>query len=252
MRTDKNSLPYKDKRVRQAMMLSINYAALKDDLYGGEAEILAFPVTSENQRVYVSLEEMPREVQTLFSHNLDKARELLTDAGYPEGFTASMIVPNMFGIPDFASLLKSMWSEVGIDMDIQPQELSVYNSMAYARSYDEIMLAYLPVGSVAYPSCLNLGYFGSVSIGFVNDPMIDSVSQEIKKNVIINMPEANRLYRDLLPHIVEQVHYLPLPSVYTYSLWWPWLKNYYGEIPWRLFMYSWIDQDLKEEILEGE
>ncbi|HEY93864.1 MAG TPA: ABC transporter substrate-binding protein [Dehalococcoidia bacterium] len=252
MRTDKTSLPYGDKRVRQAMMLAINYSALKDDLYGGEAEILTFPVTSENKQVYIPLEDMPGEVQTLFSHNTDKARELLTDAGYSEGFTASIIVPNIFGIPDFASLIKSMWHEVGIDLEIQPQEFSVYNSMVYARSYDEIMLVYLPVGSVAYPSCLSLSYFRGESIGYVNDPVIDSVFQEIKKNVIINMPEANRLYRDLLPHIVEQVHYLPLPSVYTYSLWWPWLKNYYGEIPWRLFMYSWIDQDLKEEILEGE
>ena len=252
MRTDKNTLPYHDKRVRQAMMLAIDYSALKDDLYGGEAEILAFPVTSENMQVYVPLEEMPKEVQTLFSHNTDKARELLTEAGYSEGFTANIIVPNMFGITDFASLIKSMWSEVGITLEIQPQELSVFNSISYSRSYDDIMLTYLPVGSVAYPSCLNLGYFGKVSIGYVDDPVIDSVSQEIKKNVIINMAEANRLYRDLIPHIVEQVHYLPLPSVYTYSLWWPWIKNYYGETPWRLFMYLWIDQDLKVEILESE
>jgi hypothetical protein len=86
----------------------------------------------------------------------------------------------------------------------------------------------------------------------VNDAHIDSVRQEIQNHALINMPEVNRLYRDLVPHIVEQVHYVPLPSVYTYSLWWPWIKNYYGETPWRLFMYLWIDQDLKVEILESE
>ncbi|MFC1948454.1 ABC transporter substrate-binding protein [Chloroflexota bacterium] len=251
MRSDKTELPYKDKRVRQALMMAIDYHSWKEYIYEGEAEILAFPITSENKQVYVPLEEMSEDVQALYSHNTDKARQLLAEAGYPEGFDMTMIVINFFGVPDTAAALKDMWAEIGVNMEMQVLEPGAFNSIIYSRSYEDTVLVYLPRGAVAYPSCLDLWHFGSTNLGYVKDPVIDSVSQEIKKHAIVNMPEADRLYRELVPHIVEQVHYIPLPSHYWYKLWWPWVKNYYGEPDFRSFMYTWIDQDLQKQIMES-
>jgi len=45
---------------------------------------------------------------------------------------------------------------------------------------------------------------------------------------------------------------MPLP--YSYVLWWPWVKNYHGElaVSWaggpNAAPFVWIDQDLKEEM----
>jgi len=99
-----------------------------------------------------------------------------------------------------------------------------------------------------YPTCLNLMYFKSPCFGYVNDPVIESAFNEIQKHVIINMSEADRLHRELMPYIVEQSYYLPLPSTLASSLWWPWLKNYHGETPISFAKYWWIDRDMKEEM----
>ena len=251
MRSDKAELPYKDKRVRQALMMAIDYPSWREYIYGGEAEILTIPVTSENKQVYVPLEEMSEDVQALYSFNTEKAKQLLAEAGYPEGFDMKMIVLNLFGIPDTAAALKDMWANIGVNMEIQVLEQGAFYSVAFSRSYDETVLAYLPEGGFSYPSCLDLWHFRGVNFGCVSDLVIDATSQEIKKHVIINMAEADRLYRKLVPHIVEQVHYIPLPSPYYYKLWWPWVKNYYGEPQFRSFMYTWIDQDLQKEIMES-
>ncbi|HEY96196.1 MAG TPA: ABC transporter substrate-binding protein [Dehalococcoidia bacterium] len=250
MRGDKADLPYKDKRVRQALMMAIDYPAWKEYIYEGEAEILAFPVTSENKQVYVPLEEMSEDVQALFSHNTDKARQLLAEAGYPEGFDMKMIVVSTLGVPDTASALKDMWADIGVNMEIQVLEPGAYISVVISRSYEDTVLMYLPGGAVAYPSCLGLWHFSSVNWGYVNDPVINAVTQEIKKHTIINMPEADRLFRELVPYIVEQVHYIPLPSPYWYKLWWPWVKNYHGENFYSL-MYTWVDQDLHKQIMNS-
>jgi peptide/nickel transport system substrate-binding protein len=247
MRNDKAELPYKDKRVRQALMMAIDFNTLKNDLFGGEAEILAFPVTSENKRAYMPVEDMPEEAQALYRYDPDKARQLLAEANYPEGFKAKMLVISIGFITDTASIYIDMWSTVGVEVELQPVELAVFNSLAYSRMYEDMMLVYLPSGS-AYPSCLELPYFMSSSIGYVNDPFIEATRQEIQKHIIINMPEADRIHRELMPYIVEQAYYIPLPTAYAYSLWWPWFKNYYGETPVRFLMYSWIDQDLKKEM----
>ena len=161
-----------------------------------------------------------------------------------------MIVVNLFGIPDTAAALKDMWADIGVNMEIQVLEQGAYNSIAYFRSYEDTVLVYLPSGAVSYPSCLDLWNFKGVNFGCINDPVIDSVSQEIKEHAIINMPKADRLFRELVPYIVEQVHYIPLPSPYWYKLWWPWVKNYHGENFYSL-MYTWIDQNFQKQIMDS-
>ena len=252
MRIDNADLPYRDKRVRQALMMATDFDSLKNDFYGGDAEILAYPVTSESKTVYVPLEDMPETVQALYRHDTTNAMELLAEAGYPDGFKASMIVYNGLSSVDVASVYKDMWAEVGIDLELQPREQAVYNAIFVGRAYDDMMLFHVP-GGTQYPNCLNsFGYLrGPASFFYVDDPVIEAASQEIQKHVIVNMPEADRLYREVLPYITEQTYYIPTPTPTSYTLWWPWLKNYYGETPIKFAAYSWIDLDLKRDIKGG-
>lgn len=244
MKIDNADLPYRDKRVRQALMMATDFESLKNDFYSGDAEILAYPVTRESKTVYVPLEDMPETVQALYRHDSVKAKGLLAEAGYPDGFKARMILYNGLSSIDMASIYKVMWAEVGIELELQPKELAIYNGIAYGRAYDEMMLQHQP-GTAQYPGCLNFFYFRGF---YTYDPVVEAASQEIQKHVIVNMMEADRLYRDTLPYILEQAYYIPAPTPKNYTLWWPWLKNYYGESPISFSKYCWIDQDLKEEI----
>jgi len=248
MRTDKAELPYKDKRVRQALMMATDFNGLKNDFFGGEADILAFPVTKEANRAYMPLDEMPQSAQALYHYDPDKAKQLLIEAGYPDGFTAKVIVLNSFGYCDLASVYKAMWAKIGVNLEIQPKEMGVWISISYSRAYEDMLLSVATAGS-AYPLCLNMPWFrGLMSSSYVNDPLIEAAREEIQKHVIIDMPEADRLHSDLMPYIVEQSYYIPVPSPNVYSLWWPWVKNYYGEIPLIFATYCWIDRDLTEEL----
>jgi peptide/nickel transport system substrate-binding protein len=247
MRIDKAELPYKDKRVRQALMMATDFNTLKYDFFSGKAEILAFPVTSESKQTYIPLEEMPESAQSLYRYDPEKAKQLLAEAGYPDGFTARMIYLSEYDFSELVSVYQAMWAKVGINLELQPKEMAAFFSIAYSGSYEDMILSPFLGGSI-YPFCLNLQYFKNPCIGYVNDPFIEATSNEIQKHVIIDMPEADRLFRELMPYIVEQSYYLPVPSVHAYSLWWPWLKNYHGETWIRFAKYWWIDRDLKEEM----
>ena len=246
MRTDKAELPFKDRRVRQALMMATDFAAIKNDLYGGEAEILAFPTSSDIKSVYVPLENMPESAQVLYRHSPGGAKELLAEAGLRDGVKARMVVTNNPSFVDLASACQAMWATAGIDIEIQTKESGVFNSIVWSRAYEDMLLTPVLSGG-AYPGCLNLPSFrGGQS--YVNDPVIEAASLEIQKHVIIDMPEADRPYRELMAYIVEQSYYIPLPTPLSYTFWWPWLKNYHGEAPTRLAMYYWIDRDLKEQM----
>jgi peptide/nickel transport system substrate-binding protein len=241
MRIDKAELPYKDNRVRQALMMATDFDALKNDLYRGDAETLVFPVSSAFKRAYAPLEQMPEAAKALFRYNPDKAKQLLAEAGYPGGFKARMIVQNVPSDIDLASVYKAMWARVGVDIELQPRESAVYSSMNYARSWQEMVLT---IAQTGFPQYLNF-----VGLRVFNDPIIEAAFQDVQKNVIVNQPEADRLYRRVMPHIVEQSYYIPRPSPNLYSMWWPWVKNHYGDQAFYFLQYAWIDQDLKQEMM---
>jgi peptide/nickel transport system substrate-binding protein len=60
--------------------------------------------------------------------------------------------------------------------------------------------------------------------------------------------------RDLTREILDQAPYIWLPTPYVYTAWWPWVKNYGGELragavrPWPIYARLWIDQDLKKKM----
>jgi peptide/nickel transport system substrate-binding protein len=247
MRNDRADLPYRDKKVRQALMLATDFNALKDDYYEGYAETLAFPVSSEAKQVYMPLDEMPESAQALYRYNPEKARQLLAEAQYPDGFTSRMIYWSEFDFADMVSVLQAMWAKAGITLEPVPKETATFLSIAYSSSYEDMLLA-PSIGGSAYPNCLTFFYFKSPNPSYFNDAVIEAAYKEVQKHVIVDMPEANRLFRELMPYTVEQSYYIPLPSPQNYSLWWPWLTNYHGETPIQFAKYWWIDRDLKEEM----
>ncbi len=74
--------------------------------------------------------------------------------------------------------------------------------------------------------------------------------------VFATRDEAGRqaLIREMTREIVDKAPYLWLPVPYLYSAWWPWVKNYDGELrvgavkPGPVYARIWIDQELKKKM----
>lgn len=249
MRTDKPDLPFKDRRVRQALMLATDFEALKRDLYLGEAEIHINPVApvSGYGRAYVPMNELPEAVQALYRYNPERAKQLLAEAGYPKGFKTKVIVQNNTTAMDLASAVKAMWANIGVDLELQPKEEAVFVSTRFAFSWDEILV------QTKGASMLNMydlsGTEGS-PFARISDPVLDETSKQMQKNLFLDMPKVDEAYRKLLPYILEKAYVIPTPAPYSYTMWQPWVKNHHGETALQLWLqYAWIDQDLKEKTI---
>ncbi|MBI4283944.1 MAG: ABC transporter substrate-binding protein, partial [Chloroflexi bacterium] len=90
---DKRELPFKDIRVRQALMMATDFQAIKNELYEGDADLLAWPVINqpETKGAYRPLETLPPAVAALWKYNPEKAKQLLAEAGYPNGFKTKVV-----------------------------------------------------------------------------------------------------------------------------------------------------------------
>ncbi|MEK7353222.1 MAG: ABC transporter substrate-binding protein, partial [Chloroflexota bacterium] len=113
MRLDKPELPFKDIRVRRAMMMAIDFQGIRNSLYGGVGQIVTFPYSSvkEYERLYVGLDDpdFPESARELYSYNPEKAKQLLKEAGYPNGFKTSMVLTSTE--VDYYSIIKDMWAK---------------------------------------------------------------------------------------------------------------------------------------------
>ena len=254
MRTDKQDLPFKDKRVRQALVLGIDYKAF-NDYFGGDSDYDVWPINKQVAAMYDPLSKMPQAVQDLYKYNPEKAKQLLKDAGYPNGFKTTVVVPTQpTTAVDEATVFKSMWAKIGVDLAIDLKEPAVYNSMNTARNNAEMSYRLL---WGAYAQQLYFSPFSTSSTNnpsYVNDPagtapFYQNLYDEVSKYIFIDMPKAYEAYKKLKPVALEDAWYVMRPTPNTYILWWPWLKNYLGQGN-ALFRFrqSWIDLDLKSSM----
>lgn len=113
--------PLANEDVRRAIYYAIDYTGLCA-LAGNDATT-PYNIIPNGFAGYLGTSEITRDV--------DKAKELLADAGYADGFSIDCgVIPDMapdgVSFMDCAVKLQSDLAEVGIDMNIQSDEVSVY------------------------------------------------------------------------------------------------------------------------------
>ncbi len=249
-RADKPDLPTSDVRVRQALMLAIDHKALADGYYGGNAEILAWPVmpTPDWADTYIPLEDLPASIREQYEYHPDKAMALLTEAGYPNGFKISTIAQAQD--VDLLSAVKAMFADVGVELTIDVKELGAMYSLLINKTYEEATIwglhSYQPFRFIDILK-------GDLSnMAMVDDPIIEQL--HLDTLAAYTDEDARRaMLKDKLPYILEQAWWAQLPMPQTYTIWQPWLKGYGGENdvgyfnPGNWVTYAWVDQDLRFE-----
>ena len=244
--------PYTDIRVRKAMQMAINLPEIADTLFGGNGDSYPFMASKGAMAAYFTpFDELDAETQEGFTYNPERAKELLAEAGYPNGFKQEM---PMNAASDLADLFIAYWNQVGIETDIRLMEGAAYSSFVYGGEQE---IAWFWSCGTWYPlEVLNFWYGGQDTVpwNFANtdDPVFNDLMDRIR--VEQDQMERDSLMKEAFLYGTTQFYYTAAPSVDSYRLWSPWLKGYQGEI--RLvvtaeahtFARTWVDQDLKYEM----
>lgn len=251
MRVDRK--PFDDVRVRRALNLAVNQPEIVELFYGGHAELFAYPQKPGFSGYFEPLEEMPASVQELFTHNPEKARRLLAEAGYPNGFTFKTQVNAIDpGLMDLAPLIKNYLADVGVTMEIEPLEYAAFLSAMTTRTHESGYLA--RSGHVNPTTTLRKNFLSGQqwNIAQYSNPDVD---QRILEMLRTRDEETRQeIARGLTAQMLDEAAYLWLPTAYFYTAWWPWVKNYGGEIragaqrPGPIYARLWIDQKMKKEM----
>lgn len=110
--------PLGDKRVRQALNYAVDVDTLVNNLTGGYGQRYSSWVNPPHNQITL----------TPWPYDPDKARELLAEAGYPEGFQTALDTPigRYYRDQEIAYAIAEQLAKVGIQVQVQPYEWASY------------------------------------------------------------------------------------------------------------------------------
>lgn len=116
MKVDK--APWDDVRVRQALAFTVDRQQIVDELWAGHATVANDHTVSS---VYDAASAVDIEQRT---QDIDRAKELLAEAGHEDGIKAELVTYGGIGI--FAQAVAEMAKPAGFDIDITVEPTDVY------------------------------------------------------------------------------------------------------------------------------
>ena len=118
--------PFDDVRVRQALCYAIDPGEIMDLIFDGKGTELGSSMFPAFSKYYME------ELNHTYDQDINKAKELLADAGYPDGFSFTITVPSNYQPHiDTAQVLVEQFKAIGVDAKINLVEWDSWLSDVY-------------------------------------------------------------------------------------------------------------------------
>lgn len=190
--------PFDNPLVRQAISHAIDREAIISGIYEDYA-ILANGVMAPGTFGY-------SEETDVLEYDMDKARELLAEAGYEDGFSTSIWTNDNPQRQSIAVLAQESLAELGIEVDIEVMEFGAYLDKTSTGEHDMFILGLSnPTGDADYQiyslfHSSQLGNPGNRS--FYENPVIDELLDNARR--ASDTDERLALYKEATDIVTEE------------------------------------------------
>ena len=245
--------PFDNRDVRRAMMVGTDLTGFQKLRQAGDLELPThwFPV-DPIMPSHTPMDELPEETRMLYDYNPEKAKQMLADAGYPNGFTIDYTT---IGWPEFmtdGALLKDQWEKIGVTVNLQGFEIAVWSGHARERTYNgAIRQGHCGGCPVTTLPRFTTGHTRNYTDW--SDPQFDAMVEELVKE--LDPAKRNDMIKAASIYLLNEAIAIPQAVKVQGRFWWPWIQNYYGESyiastnTWlEASGWVWIDQNMKKEM----
>ncbi len=203
------SAPFDSLDVRRAVAMAIDKQGMVDTIRSGGQ--LTGPITP------TMFGALPAdEVEELLPYDPEGARELLAEAGFPDGFPVTMVVTTGYGetVTREAQWIQEDLAEVGIDVTLDVQDYATYISDTWPQGkYDIIYGLQTPMLSADEYLSTEWLSTGTRNWSGVDDPALDEMIAAQKE--MADPDEREAALQEIERYIMENIS-TPLP-LYVYS-----------------------------------
>lgn len=194
--------PFDNKKVRQALAWATPYQDIIDKVYYGHARRM----TSIVPDIYAGYTPT-----YAYEYDLAKAKSLLSDAGFPDGFDVSLAYnAAQKESEEMSILLKSSWEQIGVRVTLQALPTAVWAEQKYGKKLQVF------AENEQWPWSGDPGYSSWVYLGNGADNFINAVNfnnaeynQLLEKAMrMLDSPEREAITKKLQEIVAEEVPWI--------------------------------------------
>jgi len=168
--------PFDNIKVRKALQMAIDLKKLAQSIYGSTVDGTPCGITNPASKGWaLPYLQWPADLQAEYTYNPTKAKALLTEAGYPDGFSTKCLTSVQAGT-ELPQAVKAMFKDIGVEMELQNLEFNVMMSTLYSGKNDAMVFF---GGQVGKMETMKLNTPSKGNWYHFNDPQFDSLVDQI-------------------------------------------------------------------------
>ena len=202
--------PFNDERVRQALCYAVDPQGIMDLISDGKGTEIGSSMFPAFEKYY-----MP-ELNDVYNQDFDKAKELLAEAGYPDGFSFTITVPSNYQQHiDTAQVLVEQLKNIGVTAEIELVEWETWVSEAYTTRNFEATVVGVDASSLTASALLSR-FVSDAPNNFINFSNADYDAAYARAEAAVDDEEKTEAYKEcerLLAEHAANVYIQDLPCL---------------------------------------
>ena len=195
--------PFDNEKVRQAVAYALDPQGYIDLVFGGEATPANYTMLPPSVDGYIS-------DCSEYSYNVEKAKELLTEAGYPDGFSTTLWCSDTQVMRDSAVVIQEQLRQIGITAEVKTLENGQFQSETGNGAQDMFIMSKTSID----PDSMLRSMYHTEALGpsgnrcFWTTPEVDAMIDEASTTT--DTEHAMELYAEIQRTVAEAAPLVPL------------------------------------------
>lgn len=189
--------PFDDVRVRQALSYAVDRQQILDLAFDGYGTLLGSSMYPAFSKYFDD------SLTDYYTYNTEKAKELLTEAGYPNGFDMTITVPSNYQPHmDTAQVIVEQLKAVGINATIQPVTWESWVQDTYSNRQFQSTVVGVDASSMTASAMLSR-FVSTAGNNFINYSNADYDALYAQAQACYDDEEQTAMYKDLEKNLTE-------------------------------------------------
>jgi len=232
LRVDK--APFTDIRVRKALDMAVDRQSLAKNFYNGASTGLPVGMTSSIYPGWAfEYTDWPQSLKDEYAFNPTAAKQLLADAGYPDGFNTNVVTTSDTVMLQLMQVFKAYFADIGVNMEIRPMDPAA--EQAFVRDGKHDQMSGQGLGQTFPPTRVMDVYYSkggtdAIFYGLNNAPDTTYDTLHDQFLAATDTAQAQQIFQQMDKEVIQQHFTVAAPESYNYVVWQPWLEGYSGQV----------------------
>jgi ABC-type transport system substrate-binding protein len=196
--------PFDDKRVREALTLALNRAEITEFVWYGLNKLVNSPIIPNSWAYEPNVKN--------YGQDIERAKELLKEAGYPNGFKFEFFCEADENVKKFVEVVQQQWAQIGADATIVSKEWGAFFADTTSGKFDVAAMQWVgqhdpDAATYRMFHTNNLAPNGYNFVFYQNDRLDEVLS---KARTISDMKERAELYKEAQRIVTDDFVYIYL------------------------------------------